>query len=88
MQLLKLLITVIVTAVALMAGLVAAALAAVVGVAVYLSTRVFRSRRGPSPRPTQRNRANTPQRDGVIDITATEVETRPSPLAEPSPEGR
>lgn len=72
MRFLKVLLTAIVTAIALTAGLLAAAVAAIVGIGFYLSTRLLRKQPSPS-NPRRPAKAAHSERDGVIEITATEV---------------
>jgi hypothetical protein len=73
MRFLKVLLTAIVTAIALTAGLLAAAVAAIVGIGFYLSTRLLRRKQPSTSSPRRPAKAAHSERDGVIEITATEV---------------
>jgi uncharacterized protein (DUF58 family) len=82
MRAFKLILTVLFAAVAVTAGFVVAAIAALVGVVIFLTTRLLgRSRLKVSSSNVQR-RHPTPNKGDAIDVLATEVESRVSQLPE------
>jgi uncharacterized protein (DUF58 family) len=82
MRAFKLILTVLFAAVAVTAGFVVAAIAALVGVVIFLTTRLLGRSRLKVSRSNVQRRHPTPNKADAIDVFATEVESRVSQLPE------